>query len=84
MKRVWAAIREYWSYLLNKLNAIGSVALAYALLNPNAATELLSALPPKLKTPAAITIPALWFLLVQWAKIKALKKAEKAKGSAEK
>lgn len=67
-------VREYWSYLINKLNALGSILLAYALLNPTAASDLLNLLPPKLKTPFALAIPALWFCLVQYAKVKALKK----------
>lgn len=68
-----ARARQGWAFLLTKLNAIGSLLLAYALLNPTAATDLLSLLPPKFKMPAALAIPALWFLLVQYAKARAIK-----------
>lgn len=73
---MFAKLREYWSYLLTKLNAVGSLVFAYALLNPSAASDLLNLLPPKLKTPVALAVPALWFMLVQYAKMKALKKAQ--------
>lgn len=59
---------------LNWLNSIGSIVLAYALLNPNAAADFLNVLPPKLKTPAALGLPACWFLLVQVAKARSIKK----------
>jgi hypothetical protein len=71
-------LREAWSFLLTKLNALGSILLAYALLNPTAAVELLALLPPQFRTGAALAIPTLWFLLVQFAKAKAIKKAEVA------
>lgn len=67
-------IREAWGYLLTKLNALGSIVLAYALLNPSAASDLLNLLPDKAKIPAALAAPAAWFLLVQYAKAKAIKK----------
>lgn len=70
-----AKARAGWSFLLTKLNAIGSVLLAYALLNPTAANDLLNQLPPKLKIPAALAAPALWFVLVQYAKARAIKTA---------
>ena len=69
-------LRTAWSFLLTKLNAIGSILLAYALLNPTAASDLINLLPPKLKTPVALGAPCLWFMLVQWAKVKAMRKAE--------
>lgn len=68
-------LREGWSYLLTKLNALGSILLAYALLNPSAASDLLNLLPPNMQTGAALAIPVLWFALVQYAKMKAIKKA---------
>lgn len=67
--------RRIASDLLNWLNGLGSVLLAYALVNPSAASDLLNLLPEKLKTPAALMAPALWFMLVQFAKARALKKA---------
>ena len=72
-------LREAWSFLLTKLNAIGSLLLAYALLYPGALAELKALAPPWLQP----FIPALalgWFMLVQIAKAKAMKKAE-AKGA---
>jgi hypothetical protein len=68
-------VRDAWSFLLTKLNALGSVLLAYALLNPTAASDLLNLLPANLKVPAALALPALWFMFVQYAKAKAIKKA---------
>lgn len=70
--------RKGWSFLLTKLNALGSILLAYALLNPNAATDLLSLLQPKFRTPVALMVPVLWFMLVQYAKARAIKAAPKA------
>jgi hypothetical protein len=70
--------RSGWAFLVTKLNALGSLALAYALLNPSAASEMLNLLPPKLKTPAALAIPALWFLLVQFAKVRDMEKRNAA------
>jgi len=66
--------RAAWSFLVTKLNALGSILLAYALLNPDAANELLDVLPEKLRTPAALMIPAAWFLIVQYAKVRDLRK----------
>jgi hypothetical protein len=63
-----------WGFLLTKLNALGSILLAYALLNPTAASDLLNLLPASLKVPAALAMPAAWFVLVQYAKAKAIKK----------
>lgn len=67
-------IRRTVSDALNWLNGVGSIVLAYALLNPSAASELINLLPAKLHTPAALMVPAAWFLLVQYAKAKALTK----------
>ena len=67
-------LRKFASDLLTWLNSIGSIVLAYALLNPSAGSDLLSLLPDKLKTPAALAIPALWFGVVQFAKVRAIKK----------
>jgi hypothetical protein len=72
---VWLKIKEARGFLLTKLNAIGSILLAYALLNPTAANDLLNLLPEKLKVPAALGAPAAWFVLVQYAKARAIKKA---------
>lgn len=73
--------REGWSYLLTKLNAVGSLLLAYALLYPNALSELKELAPEGLRP----FVPALalgWFVLVQIAKASALKKAEAEKTAA--
>jgi hypothetical protein len=67
--------RKAWSFLLTKLNAAGSILLAYALLNPTAASDLLNLLPESLRKGVAVAIPVCWFLLVQWAKTKAIAKA---------
>jgi hypothetical protein len=66
-------IRAAWGFLLTKLNALGSILLAYALLNPGAASELLNLLPANMRTGAALAIPALWFVVVQYAKVRAVK-----------
>jgi hypothetical protein len=69
-----AKLRDGWSYLLTKLNAIGSLLLAFALIYPDALGEL-KALAP---VPLQPFIPGLalgWFMLVQVAKAKAIKKA---------
>jgi hypothetical protein len=79
VKALLAKVRKAWAFLLTKLNAVGSILLAYALLNPTAASELIALLPEKLKTPVALGVPALWFMLVQYAKAKAIKKAEAQK-----
>jgi hypothetical protein len=81
-------LRKFFSSLLNNLNAIGSLILAYALANPTVASELLNLLPPELKKGAVLGIPLLWFGLVQFAKARAIKKAKdaealKAKAAAE-
>ena len=73
-----ARLRMAWSFLLTKLNALGSVLLAYALLNPTAATEGLALLPAGARTPIALALPILWFALVQYAKAKAIKATVKA------
>ncbi len=65
--------RQSFRYLLTKLNALGSLLLAYAMLNPSAMSELVALLPPSLKIPAALALPALWFVIVQWAKVRAVK-----------
>jgi hypothetical protein len=59
--------------MLTKLNALGSILFAYALLNPDAASELLNLLPPSMKTPVAVALPVAWFALVQFAKARAIK-----------
>ena len=71
-------IRKALSDVLNWLNSIGSVLLAYALLNPTAGSDFLNLLPEKLKTPAALMLPTLWFCLVQYGKMRAIKKADNA------
>ena len=70
MSRVRRALAD----LLNWLNGIGSVVLAYAMLNPTAASDFLNVLPDKLKTPVALMLPAIWFVVVQYAKARAVAK----------
>ena len=60
--------------LLNWLNGLGSVLLIYALNNPTAASDLMNQLPERLKTPVALMAPVLWFVVVQYAKMLAIKK----------
>lgn len=72
--------RDGWSYLLTKLNAIGSLLLGFALLYPGVIGEL-KALAPEWLQPFIPGLAVGWFMLVQIAKGKALKKAE-AKGAA--
>jgi hypothetical protein len=74
LSKIGGAVRD----LLNHLNMLGSILLAYALANPTAATELLNLLPADLKKPAVLLLPAAWFILVQYAKGRAIKKATKA------
>lgn len=69
-------LRKTFTDLLNWLNGVGSVVLAYALLNPSAASDFLSVLPDRLKTPAALMLPTAWFLLVQYGKMRAIRKGE--------
>jgi hypothetical protein len=71
-------LRKFFSSLLNNLNAIGSLLLAYALANPLAASEMLALLPPRLKAGAILAIPLVWFGLVQFAKARTIKKAKDA------
>ncbi len=75
MNLIIAKLREGWTYLLTRLNALGSILLAYALLNPTAMSELVALLPPSFKIPAALALPMLWFVLVQYAKARAIKNA---------
>lgn len=67
-------LRHVLSDVLNWLNGIGSVLLAYALMNPTAASDLVNILPANLRTPAALAAPAAWFVFVQYAKARSLKK----------
>ena len=69
-------LRTAWGFMLTKLNALGSILFAYALLNPDAASELLNLLPPSMKTPVAVALPVLWFCLVQFAKARAINTAK--------
>ena len=73
-----ARIRKFLSSLLNNLNAIGSLLLAFALANPSAAAELIALFPPEMRKGAVLGIPLLWFGLVQFAKARAIKKAKEA------
>ena len=65
-------IRSASSHLLTNLNTIGSVVLAYALANPGMFAELKALLPVPLQ-PFAPTLALGWFLLVQFAKARAVK-----------
>lgn len=68
-------IRLALKSLLNWLNAIGSLVLAYALAYPGAFAELKEMLPTRLQ-PFAPMAAILWFMLVQAAKMRAIKKAK--------
>jgi len=57
------------------LNAIGSLLLAYALANPSAFAEARALLPAPIQ-PYAPALALGWFLLVQAAKMSAIKKAQ--------
>jgi hypothetical protein len=59
---------------LNYLNLLGSVVFAYALANPSAATELVMLLPESLRPYAPVAAVG-WFIVVQIAKMRAIKKA---------
>jgi hypothetical protein len=71
IERIKSALRS----LFNWLNVWGAVLLAYALQNQTVVSELLPFLPPPLK-PWAPTIALAWWALVQFAKARALKKAQ--------
>jgi hypothetical protein len=73
----WAKVRSAFTSLLNYLNLLGSVLLAYALANPSAAAALVQVLPEQYR-PYAPLIAGLWFGVVQWAKMSAIKKAMQA------
>jgi hypothetical protein len=63
--------------ILNQLNVLGSILLAYALANPTAFAELKGMLPASVQ-PYAPLGALLWFGVVQLAKMSAIKKATKA------
>lgn len=63
--------------LFNNLNALGAVVLAYALMNPQAASELIALLPEPYR-PYAPMLALGWFVVVQYAKGRAIKKAGQA------
>ena len=66
------AIRAHLASLLTFLNYVGSILLAYALANPNAAADLIALLPAPLRHYAPLLALG-WFALVQWAKMRALR-----------
>jgi hypothetical protein len=63
--------------ILNQLNVLGSILLAYALANPNAFAELKGMLPASAQ-PYAPLLALIWFGVVQLAKMNAIKKAAQA------
>lgn len=63
--------------LLNHLNAIGAIVLAYALMNPQAAQELIALLPAPYR-PYAPMLALGWWAVVNYAKGRAIKKAGQA------
>jgi hypothetical protein len=69
-----AKLREGWSFLLTKLNTLGSILLAYALSNPAIVAELLPMLPAHFRAYAPVAA-LLWWGLVQFAKASAIRKA---------
>lgn len=68
-------LRAHFAQLLNWLNYVGSIVLAYALANPNAFAEAKALLPVSLQpyVPAAALA---WFFLIQYAKAQAIAKAK--------
>jgi hypothetical protein len=66
-----ARIRAHLTSLLTWLNTLGSIVIAYALAYPNAAGELVALLPASLR-PYAPALAIGWFMLVQYAKARAL------------
>lgn len=67
-----AKLRAHLASLLTWLNYLGSILLAYALANPGIMAELKALLPPPLQ-PWAPTLALVWFGIVQWAKMRALR-----------
>lgn len=73
----WAKAKQAALSLFNALNALGAIVLAYALANPQAASELVNLMPAQFK-PYAPLLAVGWFALVQLAKMSAIKKATQA------
>lgn len=67
-------VRSALTSLLNYLNVLGSVLLAYALANPSAFGEVRDMLPGGVQ-PYAPLLALGWFAVVQIAKMNAIKKA---------
>lgn len=70
-------IKAAFTSLLNYLNLLGSVLLAYALANPSAFGEVRDMLPEGVQ-PYAPLLALGWFAVVQIAKMNAIKKATAA------
>ena len=70
----WAKVKAAVLSVFNSLNALGAIVLAYALANPHAATELVAMMPEHYR-PFAPLAALGWFLIVQLAKMNAIKKA---------
>lgn len=62
--------------LVTLLNTFGSTVLAYALQNQGAANEALAFIPPTIRPIAALVLPGAWWLLVQFAKARVIRKAQ--------
>ena len=73
----WGKVKSALTSLLNYLNLLGSVLLAYALANPSAASEAVQVLPENWR-PYAPLFAGVWFAIVQFAKMNAIKKATAA------
>jgi hypothetical protein len=73
----WARVKSAVLSVFNSLNALGAIVLAYALANPTAATELVQMLPEQYRPFAPLAALA-WFIVVQVAKMSAIKKATTA------
>jgi hypothetical protein len=65
-------IRSRLGHLITWLNTAGSILLAYALANPGAMGELVGMLPAQFR-PYAPVLALGWFMLIQWAKLRAIK-----------
>lgn len=71
----WGRVRSAVLSLFNTLNALGAVVLAYALANPTAASDLVKMMPEQYRPYAPLAALA-WFVVVQMAKMSAIKKAQ--------
>lgn len=80
-----ARIRSGWSFLLTKLNAFASTLFFYLSINsqlPPPAEAMIDKIPGAWQMMVRLALPFFWWLLIEYAKAKAVKKA-KAQGAAQ-